>query len=504
MIPSLEQYRALALTNEWMAILPEIALGCLALSLLLLELLLPARWKAKIGWVAVFSQIVLLLGLVVSYSNPPQVGISITMFNGMLEISDRGEVARIFFLLCSILTSILAQLYLDRRKLPPIEFFHILLVITAAMMLLVQSTHFVLLFVCLETVTVGFYILVSYYRTQNESLEGGLKYLIQGALSSGILLFGMVLLYGVAGNPHLAGVAEPLSFVQLGTFLANHPTHPLVVLGTLMVLAGLAFKMGVVPFHIWVPDVYQGAPLPVTAFLSVASKAAGFFILMNLVGDNGPFSHLHGWLGPLLGAMAALSIIIGNITALGQYSPKRLIGLSGVSHAGYMLMGVTAGILVPWAFSAVVYYMFIYLLGSFLVFFVMVHACPENDALHDMADYTDLFQQRPLLGIALVTGLGSLAGIPPLAGFLAKVFLFMAAYEARLEIVLYIAAVGVVVSIYYYFGWMRAAIFRPFVHPEKRLVFPALNQLLSYLLILLIAFALILGVFPGSFAGLIF
>ncbi len=504
MLPSLEQYRVLALTNEWTAILPEIALGTLALFLLLLELLLPARWQTRIGWVAIFSQIALFLGLVISYCHPTQVGITVVVFQGMLEISDQTEVARIFFLLCSILTGILAQLYLSSRRLPTVEFFHILLVITAAMMLLVQSTHFVLLFVCLETVTVGFYILVSYYRTQNESLEGGLKYLIQGALSSGILLFGIVLLYGVAGNPHLGGVAEPFSFVQLEVFLAKHPTHPLVVLGTLMVLSGLAFKMGVVPFHIWIPDVYQGAPLPVTAFLSVASKAAGFFLLIKLMAVDGPFHHLSSWLGPLLGAMAALSIIIGNITALGQYSPKRLIGLSGISHAGYMLMGVTAGILIPWAMSAVVYYLFIYLLGSYLVFYVMVHASPENDAQHELSDYTDLFQKSPLLGISLVTGLGSLAGIPPLAGFLAKVFLFIAAYEAQLHLLLLVAATGVVISIYYYFGWMRAAVFRPFVHPEKRMILSTLPGIFSYLLLLLIATVLLLGVFPGSFTGFIF
>ena len=164
---------------------------------------------------------------------------------------------------------VLGTITLPKHKTPRVEFYNIILVVSAAMMLLVQSHHFVMFFVALETVTIGFYILVSYFRTSTASLEAGLKYLISGALSSSILLFGIVLLYGVSGNPYLEGHTENgMDFLQMSLFLASNPHNFLAAVGIVMVLAGVAFKIGAFPFQIWIPDVYEGAPTPVTAFLA--------------------------------------------------------------------------------------------------------------------------------------------------------------------------------------------------------------------------------------------
>jgi NADH-quinone oxidoreductase subunit N len=451
--------KAAAESNQWLAIMPELMLGCLALLLLVLEVLLPKNKHDAIPGIAILGQLGVLIGLIIYRT--PFLGVDLAAtsnFNGLLTYSAHGQFMRVFFLLTSLLVSALGTVALAKQKMPKVEFFHIVLVISAAMMLLAQSNHFVMLFVALETVTVGFYILVSYVRTNPLSLEAGLKYLIMGALSSSLLLFGIVLLYGAAGNPLLPGHAptDSMNFEQLTRFLAHNPDNFLAQLGVVLVLSGVAFKIGAVPFQIWVPDVYQGAPTPVTAFLAVGSKAAGFAILITLVQVFAPYK---GIVIPLLSIMAAATILFGNLAALTQHNVKRLIGLSGVSHAGYLLIGVIAAMTIPSASTAVYFYLVTYLLASFAVFGVMTHVAGVDDADQELEHYTDLAKQHPFLAVILAVGLGSLAGIPPLAGFIGKMLVFVAAFQAGLTWLLGIAILGVVISIYYYFGWIKAAFF---------------------------------------------
>jgi len=445
----------IAQTNQWAAIRPELRLGCLALLLLVLEMVLPKKERSVIPLVSIAGQLGVLAGIILNYRTG-LLGYE-TTFGGMLHHTASGQFMRVFFVLCSILASSLGVIALARQKLPKIEFFHIILVVTAAMMLLAQSNHFVMFFVALETITVGFYVLVSYFKTNSLSLEAGLKYLITGALSSAILLFGIVLLYGVAGNKALASSsADPMNFLALQTFLAANPNNFLASIGIVLVLSGVAFKIGAVPFQIWIPDVYQGAPTPVTAFLAVASKAAGFSVLLIFAQVFGAYRSV---VEPLLGVLAAATIILGNLGALTQHNVKRLMGLSGVSHAGYLMLGVIATYHVPQAVDAIYFYLVVYLCASFAVFGVMTHLAGENDADQELDYYTNLAKTSPFLGSVLAIGLGSLAGIPPLAGFIGKLLIFIAAYKAGLYWLLAIAIAGVVLSIYYYFGWIKAAYF---------------------------------------------
>ena len=445
---------SIAQSNQWTAIMPELLLGCLALGLLVFELLFPKKEHGVIPLISIAGQLGLLVGLLWNYRTTP---LGYETFGGMLRHTASGQFMRVFFVLCSILASSLGVVALARQKLPKIEFFHIVLVVTAAMMLLAQSNHFVMFFVALETITVGFYVLVSYFRTSAFSLEAGLKYLITGALSSAILLFGIVLLYGVAGNKALPGsTAEPMNFLALQSFLAANPGNFLASIGIVLVLSGVAFKIGAVPFQIWIPDVYQGAPTPVTAFLAVASKAAGFAALLIF---TQVFSGYQGVVIPLLSFLAAATIILGNLGALTQHNVKRLMGLSGVSHAGYLLLGVIASYHVPQAVDAIYFYLVVYLCASFAVFGVMTQLAGENDADQELDHYTGLAKEHPFLGAVLAIGLGSLAGIPPLAGFIGKLLIFVAAYKAGLTWLLAVAIGGVVLSIYYYFGWIKAAYF---------------------------------------------
>ena len=365
---------------------------------------------------------------------------------------------RIFFLLAAVMVCLVARVSLVKQATPRVEFYHIVLVVTAGMMLLAQSNNLLLLFVTLETVTIGLYILVSYYRNNSLTLEAGLKYLVMGALSSSLLLFGIVLLYGVAGNAALPGhTAQAMHYGQLAAFLAANPHNVLASIGIVLVLSGVAFKIGAFPFQIWVPDVYQGAPTPVTAFLAVSSKAVGFAVLLSL--SLTVFAS-YGWLlMPVLTFFAGATLLFGNIAALTQHNVKRLIGLSGVSHAGFLLLGVAAASRAPMAVGSIYFYLFAYLLASFAVFGVMTHLAGANDTDQELDHYAGLAKANPFLALVLAVGLGSLAGIPPLVGFMGKLFIFISAFQAGLYGLIAVAVIGVVISIYYYFGWIKAAFF---------------------------------------------
>jgi NADH-quinone oxidoreductase subunit N len=445
----------LAANNLWGAITPEFMLGVLALALLVIELLFPKQ-QHQVVPVAALVGLLCVLGNVLATFHNPHVGTE--TFNGLLRHTRDGQIMRIFFLLAAVMVCLLARVSLAKQAMPRVEFYLIVLVVTAGMMLLAQSNNLLLLFVALETVTIGLYILVSYYRNNSLTLEAGLKYLVMGALSSSLLLFGIVLLYGVAGNAALPGhTAQAMHYGQLASFLAANPHNFLASIGIVLVLSGVAFKIGAFPFQIWVPDVYQGAPTPVTAFLAVSSKAVGFAVLLSL--SLTVFAS-YGWLlTPVLTFFAGATLLFGNIAALTQHNVKRLIGLSGVSHAGFLLLGVAAASRAPMAVGSIYFYLFAYLLASFAVFGVMTHLVGANDTDQELDHYAGLAKANPFLALVLAVGLGSLAGIPPLVGFMGKLFIFISAFQAGLYGLIAVAVVGVVISIYYYFGWIKAAFF---------------------------------------------
>jgi NADH-quinone oxidoreductase subunit N len=458
-----------AANNLWGAIMPEIMLGVLALALLVIELLFPKQQHQMVPLAALVGLLCVLGNVLATFHNPH---VGTETFNGLLRHTRDGQIMRVFFLLAALMVCLLARVSLAKQTMPRVEFYHIVLVVTAGMMLLAQSNNLLLLFVALETVTIGLYILVSYYRNNSLTLEAGLKYLVMGALSSSLLLFGIVLLYGVAGNAALPGhTAQAMHYGQLASFLAANPHNFLASIGIVLVLSGVAFKIGAFPFQIWVPDVYQGAPTPVTAFLAVSSKAVGFAVLLSL--SLTVFAS-YGWLlMPVLTFFAGATLLFGNIAALTQHNVKRLIGLSGVSHAGFLLLGVAAASRAPMAVGSIYFYLFAYLLASFAVFGVMTHLAGANDTDQELDHYAGLAKANPFLALVLAVGLGSLAGIPPLVGFMGKLFIFISAFQAGLYGLIAVAVIGVVISIYYYFGWIKAAFFETWATSPDAPVKPA-------------------------------
>ncbi|HQU09603.1 MAG TPA: NADH-quinone oxidoreductase subunit N, partial [Opitutales bacterium] len=435
-------------------------------------------------------------------------------FAELIRQTPWSELMRLFFLASGLGVAYLSSLFFKRNHAAVTEFYALLLMTTASLMILGQSHHFIVFFVSLETFTVGLYVMISYLKTSEASLEAGLKYLILASLGSVILLAGIVLLYGIAGNPNMPGhTADAMNFSQLQSFIAANPDHVWVRLGAALVLGGMAFKIGALPFQIWIPDVYQGAPTPVTAYLAISSKGAGFLLLLILM--NGPFLGLRTAFTPLLVLVAAGTILFGNLAAAPQKQLKRMMGLSGIAHAGYMLMGVVASFTIEWAAGAVVFYLFTYMIASLAIFAVMIEVGGEDDADHSVFIYEGLAERSPFLSRVLVFGVGSLAGIPPLAGFIGKFFLFLAAYRADLLGLLAVAIFGVVVSIYYYFGWLRQGLFRSWHQilgeeadkEELRGVFPerpaiTLPATTRWAFIFLAGLNLVLGLYPGLLTGL--
>jgi NADH-quinone oxidoreductase subunit N len=313
------------------------------------------------------------------------------------------------------------------------------------MMFAASANDFILVFVSLELITITSYVLVSFQRARTASLEAGVKYLVMGGLSAAFLVFGIALLFAVSNST---------GFNALNASSALLANNRLFWLGLLLILTGLAFKLAVFPMQMWAPDVYQGAPTPVTAFLAIASKGAGFVLLLRILFMAVPFVSRH-W-HTLFMAVAAISILYGNLCALPQRSLKRLLGYSSIAHAGYMMLGVAA--LNSDGSAAVIYYLVGYLFTLGAAFVVICLVCPESD---DIGALEGLSQRSPVLGAAMAMAMVSLAGVPPLAGFAGKLLLFLAVVErAGVNPAYYglaiVAVAGVVISLAYYFGVVRA------------------------------------------------
>ena len=355
-----------------------------------------------------------------------------------------------FFVIAAILVLFIAVEFAD-RIVAVAEYYSLIVFALAGMMFAASSNDFVMLFVSIELITVTFYVLVSFQRGKLQSLEAGVKYLILGALSSAFMVFGIALIWGSSGE---------FNFNQLAAVLTQNPglaASKIFLLGVLLVLVGLGFKIAAFPFQIWAPDVYQGAPTPTTAFLAVGSKAAGFVLLLRVLFTAVPAVTAH-W-SDLLIVISGITILYGNLCALPQRNLKRLLGYSSISHAGYLLMGVAA--LNASGQAAVMYYLggylFTVLAGFLVIALVLRHLETE-----DISGLAGLHQRSPLLAATMTVSMVSLAGIPPLAGFFGKFLLLKSAVEAAqvsgnhgYYCLVFVALAGVVISLYYYFGVIR-------------------------------------------------
>jgi NADH-quinone oxidoreductase subunit N len=467
-LAALEAFKAASAdASDWASILPEILLAGLALIALLQGLVLPARGRWLIPLVA---RVGLVLAGFLAFQQDGLLG---PRFGGLLLQDEVTSSWRQVFLLCALLTSLIGSRFFRQRGADEAEFHHILLLITAALMLLAQSAHVVTFFVALETATVGLYVLCGFLRRSAASLESGVRYLVAGGLSSALLLMGFVLLQGLAGM-HLPAGSDPLSFSQIATVLIAHWGEPLALVGASLVLAGICFKLGAFPFHGWVPDVYQGAPTPTTALLATASKSAGVVALILLL--TGPLSPLVPRLLPVLTLLAASSLLAGNLAALGSSDTKRTLAFSGISHAGFILAAITAIVAnqsesgyasaADLALPVVLAYLLAYILGTFATLGALAAIPAEADEQRPLIALRGLIRRSPALASALTLGIGSLAGIPPSLGFFTKLLVLWVLAATESWLLLGLGVVSVAISIHYYFSIIREATAR--TQPEEQ------------------------------------
>jgi NADH-quinone oxidoreductase subunit N len=423
----------------------------------------------------------------------PQAG---SLFNGMASIGPLSQLTKVVLVILTMAAAVLSR---EVEFTPHVgEYFTLLILATLGLMFMVSTEEILMIFLSLELASLSFYMLAAFAKRSATSLEAGLKYFLFGGISAAFLLFGLSLLYGLTGVTNLSVMAQKLELLGL---------DPLLMAALAMVVVGLGFKIAIVPFHLWAPDVYQGAPTPAAALIASGSKVASFFLLARFMmtafdgfagsADWGGFAP--GWT-PLLASVAALSMVFGNLTAMAQNSVKRLLAYSAIAHAGYLVVGLLA--VNKDGLAAVLYYVFVYALTVMGAFGVLAVVAEKTGGDH-LSNLAGLSRRSPFLAFCLLVFLLSLAGIPPLAGFFGKFYLFVAALRTTPHTLgllwLVILAVAMsAVSLYYYLQVLKQVYVG---EPDPRL--PAIPCLLSTRIVigLLMLAVVLFGCLPQLLLG---
>jgi NADH-quinone oxidoreductase subunit N len=434
------------------AILPEILMTILAVSVLILDLVWGKRQRQEIGYVAGFGLLAIAV-IVWLVGAPPSSGklSDQLLLGGMIRHDALAQIFRVMVMIAGGL-SCLMSMGVDRIKSRG-DYYAILIVSVIGASLVSAAADLIMVFLALETLSITLYLLAGYLRDTDKSTEAGLKYFLFGAFASALSLYGLSLVYGFTGKTNI---------YELGTLISTGGLNsPPVLVALSLVLVGFGFKISAVPFHFWTPDVYEGAPTPVTSLLSTASKAASFALLLRFLLAVFPPPDLLGavetvknysrfWV-ELLAVLSVVSMVLGNLLALVQTNIKRLLAYSTIAHAGYILMGVAAIATdrTGDGAAAVAFYLFIYVLTNTLAFAVVVlfTNATGSEEIKDLAGFS---RRSPWLGLAMTLALLSLAGIPPAAGFVGKLLLFRAAVDAGLVWLALVGVVTVIISLYYY------------------------------------------------------
>jgi NADH-quinone oxidoreductase subunit N len=473
---------------DYHAILPEMILSGTVLVVLVADLFLDREHKSRVvplGFLGVIAALAATLTLI---------GEDRTTFGGMFVIDSFAVVFKVFFLTVAAVVLAISIRYFREGRYYQGEYYFLLLTAFLGCILMPSSRDLLMLFISLELVSAPGFLIAAFRKSDPRSNEAGVKFFLIGVLSSAVMLYGMSMIYGVTGTTNLVAIGEKLAGALPGT-------HTLVLASILFVIAGFAFKVSAVPFQFWAPDTYEGAPLPVAAFLSVASKAAGFAGLIQLMFVG--FIHQAEFWTPIFAALSIATMTFGNLLAIQQRQIVRLLAYSSIAHAGYMLLpfslaGQTATIDRS-AISAIVLYILFYGVMNLGAFAVVIGAARERPGIL-ISDFAGLIRLAPALAVAMTIFMVSLAGIPPTGGFWAKFFIFRVAIE-RGGIGIWLAAVMVVnsvVSLFYY-----VAISRQMVVVEGE---PASTRrapvLVAGVVLLAAAAVFVLGIFPNLFADL--
>lgn len=411
-------------------------------------------------------------------------------FNGTVTVDAFAVFFQLLFLGLALLVLMLSPAYLDRRDIQKGEFYILLTSALTGMMLLVAATNLITIFIAVELLSLSLYVLSAFLRQQEHSQEAGLKYLLIGGFASGFLLYGMALLYGGTGSTSVARISAALPHLTGDSLL-------FAILGIALVLVGMAFKSSAAPFHSWTPDVYEGAPVPVVAFMSVGTKVAAIAVFLRIFAVAFATHAAYSRWAPLLGAVSALSMIVGAVGALRQGDLKRMLAYSSVAQAGYLLLAVVAagrqGVI------SGLFYLAAYGVMTFGAFGVVSQLGTGDDDATSIEAQRGLGYRRPVLGGLLVLFMLSLAGLPPTVGFMGKLFVFEAAIGSGYLGLTVVAIVSSAISLYYYLR-VAAVVFSP--APEGDVVQPATEPWGTTAVAFAGLLTILLGVFPGLLYGL--
>jgi NADH-quinone oxidoreductase subunit N len=416
---------------------PEIIIAFFALFVLLLLSFANTRAKNYYGYISLFG-IVTAIFVVFFKPSPFDFKSVEYAFNGLWVVDNYSRFFKLIFLIGTGLTILISIKYIEVEGIPSGEYFALILFATLGMMIMASGTELMTLFLGLELMSISLYALAGYTRTRMISNEAALKYFLLGSFATGFLLYGMALLYGTTGTTNLHDI--------LLYFAKTHLQSPIPVMGMALLVIGFGFKIAAVPFHMWAPDVYQGAPSPITAFMSAGPKAAGFAAFVRIFMDALP--SLYGEWVVLIWVMAVLTMTVGNIIALVQDNIKRMLAYSSIAHAGYVLVAfLSAGEL---GISSILYYMLAYTFMNIGAFAIITVLGGKGEEKVDIKDYAGLGYTHPLAAIAMSLFLFSLAGIPPTAGFMGKFYIFSAAIKQGYLGLAIIGVINSVISVYYY------------------------------------------------------
>jgi NADH-quinone oxidoreductase subunit N len=458
--------------RDFYYILPELVLTGGALLVLIADVLLPRGSKA-LAWVALLAIAATFVSLV------PFVSTHVEVAHGLIAVDRFALFFKVLFLGAAALTILMSVRYLEVEGASPGEYYFLILCATLGMMIMAGGIDLITIFIGLETMAVSFYILAGFIKPNQRSNEAAVKYFLLGAFSLGILLYGMSLMYGLSGTTSLRTMA---------TTFAGLERDPRLLLAVILVVAGVGFKIAAVPFHMWAPDVYEGAPTPVTAFLSVGSKAASFAMLLRIFVEGLP-SMSADWRF-LFEVLAIATMTIGNLAALTQSNLKRMLAYSSIAHAGYLLIAVVAG--TPRGIAAMLIYLMIYSfmqLGAFAVIIMLRRQDVIGDELKDLSG---LHVRHPFAAFAMLIFMLSLGGIPPTAGFMGKLWLFSAAIEAGYVWLAVIGVLNSAVSLYYY---VRIVVFM-YLKKETLGSEPTSSPALTFVLAVAVVATIALGIYP--------
>jgi len=391
-----------------------------------------------------------LVGLVITGILIPIAGYG-NLFGGTFVVDKFAVFFQIVFLFAAFFAVASSHGLMKKLSADRGEFFALILLSTTGMMLLASTLELITLYVSLELTTIPLFVLAAYRKDQLSSSEAGLKYLILGAVSSAILLYGISLIYGLTGTTFLIPALSRLIEQSVPMLLASGNVNMALVMAIVMMVAGFGFKLALVPFHMWAPDVYEGAPTPITSFLSVASKGAGVVAIARVFYTTLPAFHDAHW-GTFVAVLAAAAMVVGNITAVLQSNIKRMLAFSSIAHAGYVLVGFVAlpqgSVVPPYGPASLLFYVMAYLFANMGAFACVV-AFEKNFGSYQIKDYQGLSKHSPGLAIIMTLFLLSLAGIPPLAGFMAKYYVFLAGWQQFPWLVI-IGLLTSVIALFYY------------------------------------------------------